>query len=193
MKGEDLPVAAAVADKTAGAETNLTHGDTRAVVVVARSLNHVTVTDIDSNVVDAASVRAKEDEITSLEAVDADEVGAAIILGLSVVDEGDASALVDRVLGETAAIEADHIAIITIGVDVLLDTIGGTVVVSTTPAVGVGVDHASGGVGDIITAVSLTSAHSKSNKSKNNKETHFFHTNKKRGINPSKNIFKEKI
>jgi len=168
----NLPVAAAVADEAAGAKGNLTHGDARAVVVVARSLNHLTTADIDSNVVDAAGVRAEENKITSIKAVNTDQVGAVIILGLSIVDEGVASALVDRVLGKAAAVEPDHVAIIAIGVDVLLDTIGGTIVVSATPAVGIGVDHAHGGVGDVLTAVSLAGAHGEGNKSKHNKETH---------------------
>ena len=166
-----LPHAANLADQLAGAEAHPANGDARAVRVVARSFNHLTATDVDSNVVDAGSGGAKEDEITSSLVAEGLLVAAVAVLGLSVVDDGVASALVDRVLGETAAVKSDHVAIITIGRDVLLDTIGGTIVVSATPAVGVLADHALGGRGDLVTTVGL-GAHSKSDDSKNNKETH---------------------
>jgi len=167
-----LPHAADLADKLAGAEAHPADLDTSAVGIVARSLNHLTATDVDSNVVDAGSGRTEENKITSSLIAEGLLVAAIAVLGLSIVDDGVASALIDRVLGKTAAVETNNITIITIGGDVLLDTIGGTVVISTTPAIRVFANHALSGRGNLITRVSL-SAHSKSDKSKNNKETHF--------------------
>jgi len=150
-----------VADELVGTKADLTDGDTSAVIIVARSLNHLTVTDIDSNVVDARSGRTEEDKITSSLIAERLPVAAIIVLALCIVDDGLASALIDRVLGETTAIETNDITIIAIGGDVLLDTIGGTVIISATPAVRVLVDHTLGGRGDLRTTVSL-GAHSKS-------------------------------
>jgi len=165
-----LPHAASLADEIAGAKTDLTDVDATAVRVVAGSLNHLAVTDIDSNVVDRGSRGAEEDKITAVEAADVNEVAAAAVLTLGGVSDGLAGALVDRVLGETAAIEAHDVAIIAVGSLVLLDTVGGTVVVSATPAVGIGTNHALSSRGDTVTV----SAHSNSDKSKSKskKETH---------------------
>ena len=167
-----LPHAANLADELAGAEADPLHGLTRAVGVVARSLDHLTAADVDGDVVDAGSGGTKEDKITSSLLAEGLLVAAVAVLRLSIVNDGFASALVDRVLGETAAVEADDLAIITIGRDILLDTMSGTVVVSTTPAVGVLANHALGGRGNLVTTVGL-SAHSKSNNSKNEQEAHF--------------------
>jgi len=157
-----LPVAATPADELALTKADLTDADTSAIGIVTRSLDHLTTADEDSNVVDAASGRTEEDKITSLKTASAHTVGAVIILTLSIVDKGPASTLVDRVFSKTTAIEAHNVTIITIGADILLDTIGGTIIVTTTPAVRIAANHALSGIGNAGATVGLLGVDNKS-------------------------------
>jgi len=174
-KTRGLPVAASLGSKLVGADA--TPGDelTLAVVVMTRSLNHLTATNADSNVVDGAVRRTVEKKITSRCRAGRNLVVTVAELALGTMREGLAGTLVDSVFGKTAAVETNDITIITIGSDVHLDTLAGTVIISTTPAVRVLADHAGGSVGDASAAVNLLSGDDESNKSKSNNsnKTHF--------------------
>jgi len=130
---------------------------------VARSLNHHVVANIDGNMVDAAGARTKEDKITSL-ALRKRVLGSIVVLGLSIMIETLASALVDTVEGKTTAVKTNNVAIIAIGLDVLLDTLGGTASAASTPRVRIFANHALGSTDNARCTVdrSLSSgAHSK--------------------------------
>jgi len=101
-------------DELTGAERDSSDLNSMALAVVTRGLNHLVVSSIDSNVVDGAGAVTKEDKITGL-TLGKRILGALVVLILSVVRKGLSCSLVDRVEGKTAAIKANNITIITIG------------------------------------------------------------------------------
>jgi len=131
----NLPHTASMTDKLAGTKRNLTNIDTMAFRIMTRSLNHFTITDIDSNVMDLRSRRTEENKITSLSLADFNLVLAVTVLSLSVMSKGMTSTLINRVFRKTTAIETLNITIITIRRFSLLHTISSTIIVTTTPAV----------------------------------------------------------
>jgi len=152
-------------------KASLTHTHTSAVGIVTRSFDDLTIANIDSNVIDARGAITVEGKITGLKAAGAHTVGTLIVLSLSMVVDGLASTLVDRVFSKTTAIETNNVTIITIRTDFHLDTIGGTIIVTTTPAVRITANHALSGIGNGAATVSLLGVDNKSDQSKSNKET----------------------
>jgi len=119
--------------KVLAADGSLTDLDTIAVAIVAGSLDHVAAARVDSDVVDIAEAGAVEDKITGLLLREVDVGGGLVVLVGGAVVDGLAATLIDTVLGETRAVKAHNMTIITIGGLLLDSAISWSVVVATTP------------------------------------------------------------
>jgi len=144
------------------------------VTVVARSLDHVAATDIDGNVVDIVEAVTVEDKITRLLGIDVSVSGSLSVLVSGTVIDGLAATLIDTILRETRAIEANNITIIAIRALLLDSTMSGTVIVTTAPGIRITADHGTDSSHDGITTVLRSSKRDCSNSKDNDSSTHFF-------------------
>ena len=171
-RNQHLAVASALGEKVLLTDGNLTDGDTVAVAVVAVGLDHVVAARVDNDVVDVAEAAAVEHEITGLLGREIDDSGGlGVLVGGTVVD-GLAASLIDTVLAQTRAVEADDVAVIAVGALLLHGTLGGTVVVATAPRVGVAADHGAHGGHDGITATVRGSESNSCNSKNHNSKAH---------------------
>ena len=117
-----LPVATDLLDELAGAEGGLAHEHARAVLVVARSLNHHVIADVNSDVVDGGGRSAVEDKITGL-ALGKRILGSVVVLILRPVDDALLDALIDTIESKTTAVKANLLTVIAVGRILHLDTL----------------------------------------------------------------------